>query len=98
MRARFWKGFVNAWKLPNVGATTHHAVLSQKVRQDLEVLLHRHAVLSQRVLQDLEVLLHHRVVLSQKILNRVRNQEVHPGLAPRNAPLVLTGERQLKNA
>ena len=72
----------------------HHAVLSQKVLQDLEVLLHHHGVLSQKVLQDLEVLLRHHAVLSPK----APNQEVRHGLAPRNVPLVLTGERQLKNA
>ncbi len=64
------------------------------VLRDLEVLLHHPAVLSQKGLQGLEVLLHHRVVLSPKAPNR----EVHPALAPRNAPLALTGERQLKNA
>ena len=72
----------------------HRVVLSQKVLQDLEVLLHHHAVLSQKVLQDLEVLLRHHAVLSPK----APSQEVHPGLAPRNAPPVLTGERQSKNA
>ena len=72
----------------------HRVVLSQKVLQDLEVLLHHHAVLSQKVLQDLEVLLRHHAVLSPK----APSQEVHPGLAPHNAPPVLTGERQSKNA
>ena len=48
----------------------------------------------QEVLQDRKVLLHHHVVLSQK----TPNQEVHLALAPRNALLVLTGERQSKSA
>ena len=64
------------------------------VLQDLEVLLRHRVVLSLKVLRDLEVLLHHHVVLSPK----APNQEAHPALALRNAPLVLTGERQSKNA